>query len=275
MSGNGFCRPQGKTLLAGLVLAFVSIQPVGAVSLIDGPRNPVTAGRVQLALESYRLLDAYPDRTFQGTRQITRYELADALGRSQLYIERKYQLKWKPELRLVASLEGYFQPSGDVPRRHWAGNAVLSVMAAGLLQGDPERLKFYGGLKVSRYQLAHTISRFYQWLQISPEPLQKVSFRDLPQNHWAFEAVQAVTAAGIMEGEGNAFKGEEAVDRTQLAEALVRMLQQVDLVALKRPLVPQTEVQIEMPQLPARPDGRRQPVFYQSSNRPEPSISTP
>ncbi len=236
-----------------------------AVPLVDGPSDSIRAGRVQLALESYDILSVYPDKTFQGERAFTRYELAQALSRAENYLKKRYQLDLKLEPRMLAALQIYLKPNGDIPGRHWAKSAVLQTLATGMLSGD-DNLRFYGHLKVSRYQLAKSLAQLFEWLQIEPQRMQSASIRDLPQQHWGRDAVQKMVEANILSLDNNQrFQGEQTASRYDLAEGLVKALQQVDLVAQQRPLVVKEVVPLPTELLKPRYDGRREPVYYRSA----------
>ena len=50
-------------------------------------------------------------------------------------------------------------------------------------------------------------------------------FSDMPEDHWAYEAVSNVVDAGIMNGyPDGSFKGDKTVTRYELAQTLDRML---------------------------------------------------
>ncbi|TYB95738.1 MAG: hypothetical protein FXF54_04115 [Kosmotoga sp.] len=56
-----------------------------------------------------------------------------------------------------------------------------------------------------------------------------VSYSDVPEDHWAYDAVMKTTSAGLLKGFPNeTFQGKEAVTRYQLAEALSKTLDYVD-----------------------------------------------
>lgn len=254
--------------LSLLVVAGLFSGVAQAAQLVDGPTDAVRAGRVQLALESYDLLSVYPDKTFQGERAFTRYEFAQALARAENYLRKRYQMDLKLEPRMLAALQIYLKPNGDIPPRHWAKKEILQTLATGLLSGD-ENLRFYGQIKVSRYQLAKSLSQLFEWLQIEPQRMNNHSIRDLPQQHWGRDAVQKMVAADIMSLDANQrFQGEQPATRYELAEGLVKALQQVDLVAQQRPLLVKEVVPLPTTELlKPRYDGRREPVYYRSSDQ--------
>src|SRR4051794_31630584 len=54
-------------------------------------------------------------------------------------------------------------------------------------------------------------------------------FQDVPQNHWAYDAVQSLAQKGIFTGyPDGTFSGRRALTRYEFAVALQRMLQQVE-----------------------------------------------
>lgn len=258
-----------KALTLALLLS-LHVLPAQAVQLVDGPRNnPTLAARVQLALDHFGILQAYPDRTFQGTRPFTRYELAEALERSINYLSRQHQVSAQPDLQAISMFQLYLKPSGDIPRRHWAAPAVQQSMAFGLLGGGSD-LRFHGGLKVSRYQLARSAFQLLNWLQIRPVQINpRARPGDLPAGHWASEAVQELVKAGILELDArNHFDGERPATRYELAETLVKTMEQIEIVARRQRLQPKTVVPLPdsntAPLLKPRFDGRKPPFVYQS-----------
>ncbi|MBF2055508.1 MAG: S-layer homology domain-containing protein [Candidatus Sericytochromatia bacterium] len=253
-----------QTLLLSLLFS-LHVLPAQAVQLVDAPRNnPALAARVQLAVDHFDILQAYPDRSFQGARPFTRYELADALQRSISYLARAHQVSAQVDVQSAAMFQAYLKPSGDIPRRHWAAPAVQQSMAFGLLSGGMD-LRFHGGLKVSRYQLAQSAFQLLSWLQIRPVQLSAgASPRDLPAGHWASEAVQELVQAGILELDARGrFAGERPATRYELAETLVKTLEQIEIVARRQRLQPKAVVPLPGPLLRPRFDGRKPPFAYQ------------
>jgi hypothetical protein len=51
------------------------------------------------------------------------------------------------------------------------------------------------------------------------------TFSDVPANHWAYKAIEQVTAAGIIQGyPGEKFQGDEKLNRYQMAIIIGRLL---------------------------------------------------
>ncbi|MDI7248237.1 MAG: S-layer homology domain-containing protein [Bacillota bacterium] len=60
-------------------------------------------------------------------------------------------------------------------------------------------------------------------------PVMANPFADVPENHWAYEAVKRLAASGIVEGfPDGTFKGAEGMTRYQMAMVVARMLSDLD-----------------------------------------------
>lgn len=254
---------QCLNLALGIVFLQVFSLPAQALDVVDPPQDHTMYHHVLQAIEEFKVLDLYPDHTFQGQRAFTRYELADALFRVQNYVHLKYQVQINQDARGMSIVQAYLKPLGDIPQRHWALAAIGQSMALGLLNGDSQ-LKFYGPMKVSRYQLAQSIYQIFDWLQIHPivtRQYQKAA--DLNQSHWAAEAVREVLVTQIMQTDPSGhFHGERAASRQELADALVRVMQQIELVALKDGLHPKEVIPLPGVLIHKRMDGRNPPLNY-------------
>ncbi|PKL77160.1 MAG: hypothetical protein CVV27_06615, partial [Candidatus Melainabacteria bacterium HGW-Melainabacteria-1] len=173
----------------------------------------------------------------------------------------RYGVTLDEDPRLGMIFQAYLKPSGDIPDRHWAGQALQRVLGYGLMSGTQD-LNFHGTAKVSRYMLALSLNRLFDWLQVEPLKMQSRLPRDLPSSHWANEAVAKLVAAGVVDLDAQGrFNGELAATRYDLAESLVKLLQQVDMVAAQRPIKPKQIIPLPVEVIPSRPDGRR-PPFY-------------
>lgn len=251
-------RRAGQVLVLAAWLALAA-GPAGAIQLIDPPSEPARAARIQLALESFRLLEAYPDRTFQGERAITRYELADALGRALSYLQQRKAIQLDEDPRLGMVFEAYLKPTGDIPGRIWAAPALLRVLGYGLMGGTRD-MRFQGGNRVSREELAISLSKLLDWLQVTPVAVDQRQAMDSSADPAVAEAVQKLVQSGILELDGaGRFSGFRPANRYDLAESLVRLLQQVDLVAQQRPLQPKKVLPQVLPKTPA---GRVQTRYH-------------
>jgi hypothetical protein len=132
----------------------------------------------------------------------------------------------------------------DVPREHWAFEAVQRLSQAGLMQGYPDGL-FRGDHPLTRYEFpialawllnvnrpADFYTRF-RWKSLDELEKDRLFPRakssDVPHGHYAYEAVQLVQRLGIVQGSAdNKFLGDKPLTRYEYATALTR------LMALKR-----------------------------------------
>ena len=62
--------------------------------------------------------------------------------------------------------------------------------------------------------------------------LAQQPFADVPQDHWAYNAVNTLAEKGLLEGyPDGAFKGKNALTRYEFAQAVARMLDRVEQMA--------------------------------------------
>lgn len=135
----------------------------------------------------------------------------------------------------------------DVPRDHWAYNAINRISQAGMVEGDLDG-NYLGNRLLSRQEFSVALSR-----RLGPPPLRvdnsppappvglnlktqtalrredikpTLPFADVPPGHWAYDAVRAVYWTGIMEGnlEGR-FQGDKPMTRYEFAAAMERLNQ--------------------------------------------------
>lgn len=106
----------------------------------------------------------------------------------------------------------------DVPKRHWAYEAVTYVADSGLFNGVDEGT-FGPDLQMNRAMLVTVLWR------MAGEPAQQYSgtFADVPAGTWYTEAVEWAAANGIVNGTGSGFAPMDPVTREQIAAILWRM----------------------------------------------------
>lgn len=251
-----------RTLVAGaaISLVFSLSGPSWAAEPIDliwQKATPEQRLRVEQAVDTYRILTVYPDKTFRGQRAFTRYELADALARLQQHLNKTYKVPIQVEPRMAAALHIYMQPTGDIPRRHWAMQAILQNLSTGVMDVPSRALQFQGLQPVSHQELAFAVYRVLDWLQVFPEAQTKAQTGQ--------EALDSLQALDLLPPESRRNPRAQAT-RYDLAIALVNTLRYLEEVAKTRSLVPRVVVPTlpTSPDLntPQRPDGRRAPVYY-------------
>lgn len=125
-----------------------------------------------------------PDNRFGGATKVTRYELA-----AQLF----GLLKWLQIDSMAAGLSRLPAIPRDLPREHWAHDAVTTLLNAGILSLDANGY-FKGNSPANHYDLAQGLVEALQWIEKSElkAPLQpkdpvlpQVKFKIRPDGKWA------------------------------------------------------------------------------------------
>jgi hypothetical protein len=138
-------------------------------------------------------------------------------------------------------------PFADVPPHHWAHDSVTVLTSLGLFDGYPS-FTFGGQKAVTRYALAVTLQRVKQdFLRSMPDNLrlrstpdacfptpgghhrsdeqERKRFSDVPPDHWAAEAVEELSSAGVVRGYPDGrFYGDRSMTRYEVAVALHRSM---------------------------------------------------
>jgi hypothetical protein len=157
----------------------------------------------------------YSDGTFRPNQGITRAEMASLLARV---------------LELEPNSHSFHY--ADVPIAHWAVSSIEKVHALGLMTAD-EQGEFRPEDDITRAEMAMIMSR---WLQLSMNEAEAVSFTDVPEGHWALQAIAHVRNAGIMIGyEDGTFRPSKDLTR---AEAVTLMNKALGLEALNSTALP-------------------------------------
>ena len=150
----------------------------------------------------------------------------------------------------------------DVPAGHWAAPAVTEIAEAGILPPSADG-KFYGdrnvtrsemaqmaanllktcspnsaqvakaivedwsnggNKEITRYEVALMLADVYQKVHKGNPPTASVSFTDVPQDHWAKNAVDLMTATEFMSGYGDgSFRGDKTMNRFEAALLIDKM----------------------------------------------------
>ncbi|RIX59650.1 hypothetical protein D3P08_05815 [Paenibacillus nanensis] len=96
--------------------------------------------------------------------------------------------------------------------------AIKQASELGLINGDPSGT-FRPLDTLTRQELAVLLARS---LHIDPVNAKYSSFRDVPVIAWAHPYIEAVKAAGVMQGDGKNFRPGDRVTREELATALLK-----------------------------------------------------
>lgn len=104
----------------------------------------------------------------------------------------------------------------------YAKESIKTLFEKGILNGD-EHGNFNPNGLTTRYQLAKVI---VETLKIDTSSIpDKPTFKDVPQNHWAYKYIEAALREGIVKGVGaSKFSGDSLVTREQMSTMIVNAL---------------------------------------------------
>ncbi|MBR2179869.1 MAG: S-layer homology domain-containing protein [Selenomonadaceae bacterium] len=114
-------------------------------------------------------------------------------------------------------------PFIDVPEKHWAYYDVAELAADGIISDDYGDCTFKGNRMATRYEVAVMIANLYAKKEgTTVSAVSRISpYVDIPKNHWAYDAVDFITAYGIEEGYGDAtFLGNRNITHGELRTML-------------------------------------------------------
>ena len=115
---------------------------------------------------------------------------------------------------------GYFSDFKDIEQSDWFADSVGYVQKQGIF-GGYENNTFKPEKSITRAEFAKVIANF-AGLEASEEGQ---SFKDVKDNFWAKDAIEAVSANGYMKGRGNnKFHPNEAITRAEVATVLNKIL---------------------------------------------------
>lgn len=130
--------------------------------------------------------------------------------------------------------ESYFS---DLPNKHWANKAIMSLAQTGIITGFPDRT-FQPDSKVTREQFAVVL---VSALKLPIDSKASQTFSDVKPNNWAFYYIDAAKSylpsdAGF--DKGLLFNGRKPILRQEVAAAVVmakgyEKTQPVNLIKLK------------------------------------------
>jgi hypothetical protein len=241
-------------LVAGVV-GLVCTGIAAAPSEAPGPFLDVPAGHWALAavneLASRGIVNGYPGGNYRGDRVMTRYQVAVAVQRvlQDPGHSDPPPRRW-PETRILGPAPM------DVPKDHWAADAVGQCRDYGIFAGYPEAV-FAGERGMTRYELCFVLKRLNDWVlrfmqlgakygrQGSPPPLpadaplpqlvwpprpsRGPALKDVPRGHWAAGTVMFQRDWGIVAGyPGGIFDGDRRVTRYEFAQGLRRLFEFLD-----------------------------------------------
>lgn len=153
-------------------------------------------------------ISGYPDGTFKAEKYITRAEIATMMTRVlRLNVN---------EANLEISNRAFPFPSySDVSMDHWAYKYIELAKQHGLMSGS--NTVFRPDDPVTRAEMAVIIANGWEALGIQQSELSNHFIKDVRVGHWAFDAINKVYNAGIVEGyEDGTFRPDEFTNRGEI-----------------------------------------------------------
>ncbi|TSI07367.1 S-layer homology domain-containing protein [Lysinibacillus sp. BW-2-10] len=171
-------------------------------------------------------IKGYDNNQFRPGASVTRAEMATMLAQN---------------LDVTPSTKSYT----DVKSSHWAYNYVMEAKGARIMTGVSDT-RFNLNGTVTRAQMA---SITYRWIQkecekdasafdscskLSNVPIS--NYKDVRDNHWAYEAMNFTIAANIMIGSGgNTFKPEQNLTRAEAVKVLNKLFKRHPVIDVTTP----------------------------------------
>ncbi|BAS27344.1 S-layer homology domain-containing protein [Limnochorda pilosa] len=162
-------------------------------------------------LADQRVITGYPDGSFKAERPITRAEFATVLARA-------YELPPAEQA-----------PSFRDMKDHWARDAVSKLTVAGIIKGYPDGT-FRPSEKITRAEMVAMVQRAVDRLHDLTADLPnrsgwQATFRDVPADHWAFNAAETAHQEGILPPYvRDRFEPSQAATRAETAYMVARSL---------------------------------------------------
>ncbi|THF77296.1 choice-of-anchor L domain-containing protein [Cohnella fermenti] len=162
-------------------------------------------------------IKGYQDGMFRPNQSITRAELAALIARN-----------------LTGGSDANPTSYPDVKSAYWAAEYISQVTDAGLMKGDPQG-NFLPEVNITRAEMAMLVARYLN-LQVADGFADSQKFADV-RNHWAASAIDAVSAANIMNGfEDGTFGAQKLLTRAEAVTIINRMLGRGPLYGVTAPM---------------------------------------
>lgn len=222
-----------RPLLASLLALSITVPAwayEGAYHIPDTPNVHWAYPAVSTMVYDLHWMSLSPLGSFNGERIADRYEMARALHRLGMYLERTKRLNLDEpnadSLHFV-DVDPEYTLAVDLVASRWA-----------LMEGMPGKsnVRFGGEINLTRYQIAWILNNLITRMEKkggvvfprTPSPVEV--YTDLPADHWAAPAIHNLTTRhGIIIGyPDSSFRGNEGVSRYELASALYQIWQRLE-----------------------------------------------
>lgn len=128
----------------------------------DISSNHPNVNSIQRVLEFYQVLTIYPDKTFRGERNLTRYEFA-SFCKSLLQNLNLIQAT-APGGYPVHTYSLLKSQGGDIPDTHWSRDSIELALAHQMMY-TKDKKNFYGAKKANRFTLAYALNSLTKLLE--------------------------------------------------------------------------------------------------------------
>ncbi len=110
----------------------------------------------------------------------------------------------------------------DVSSDHWAHDAVVECVAAGIVSGYGDGC-YHPDWEVTRDQMAVYMARALAGGDENvPTGPATATFSDVPTDHWAYKYIEYCVVQGIVQGYWDGYHPDDTVDRAQMAVYVAR-----------------------------------------------------
>lgn len=189
------------TSAALAALLAVSVLPVSACAATTEDMAPVKAPALNTT-DHIQYMNGYSDGTFRPDAPITRAEACKLIASL-----------------LTESAGGADYLFSDVSQDAWYAEAIGEMTGYSLVNGYKDGT-FRPDAKITRAEFVTILARFPHD-DIGTEK----SFSDVPQTHWAYDAVQTALAQGWVKGDTNGlFRPESSITRAEVVTMINRVL---------------------------------------------------
>jgi len=226
------------TTIAVLFLLIAPIQVRAAYDFKDVPEPDM--GKLAEYLDELGdadILRGYPDESFGGMREVTRYEMGAVVTRLYGHLLDQMEMRGINVDQFVDVRLPVHGPLDvtDVPDTHWVLQELVRLEHMGVVSGFPDG-EYKGYKSVTRDQFAVYLARiavmldFALWMgaydyrgSISSAIADETFRPDIPENHWAIRDIQRLHS--VEGGEilpADYYRGDQPLTRYQMAEILAK-----------------------------------------------------
>jgi hypothetical protein len=205
--------------IAGLLV--LVLLPATALAFKDLSSTHWAYPYVTKLVEQYQIIKGYPDDTYRGNKNLTRYEFSKALVSALGYIEKVGEVSLKAKTTKDIEFT-------DVKSTHWAYDSLMQLVSEyQVITGYPDKT-FRGNRNLTRYEISVAMAKALTKIEdvsgkmVAMKPLP---LTDVPSDHWAHDHVVKLVSAGVISGyPDKTFRGNKTITRYELASLMVKFV---------------------------------------------------